>query len=296
MPEELIAEIKGRDLVSGLPKTIHDHRGGDPPRDRGAGQRDHRRDQDHARPDARRSSPADIMDKGIVLTGGGALLRGLDKRLRHETGMPIHIAENPLSCVAHRVREVPRGVRGPPAGAGQPVAPVASWSALASRRAQHAAPRRHPRLDRLADDHPRLPRGHSPARSRRSADGALARRSARCRRPSRSVTRPVGNFFSGLVHLPSMAGQPAAEGRARGGRRAERQTTASCQEQYRSSSMLLGLQQSLGPNAVARRRDRERHLELRMDDHDRQGVVATGSRSTCRSSPARRARRARDRR
>jgi rod shape-determining protein MreB and related proteins len=42
----------------------------------------------------------DIMDRGIVLTGGGALLRGLDERLRHETGMPIHIADNPLNSVA----------------------------------------------------------------------------------------------------------------------------------------------------------------------------------------------------
>src|SRR2546422_704015 len=43
---------------------------------------------------------ADIMGKGIVLTGGGALLKGLDERLKHETGMPIHVAENPLWCVA----------------------------------------------------------------------------------------------------------------------------------------------------------------------------------------------------
>ncbi|MDX1621452.1 MAG: rod shape-determining protein, partial [Nitriliruptorales bacterium] len=43
---------------------------------------------------------ADIMDKGSVLTGGGALLKGLDERLKHETGMPIHITENPLSSVA----------------------------------------------------------------------------------------------------------------------------------------------------------------------------------------------------
>ena len=42
----------------------------------------------------------DIMDRGIVLTGGGALLRGLDERLRHETGMPVHIADNPLNSVA----------------------------------------------------------------------------------------------------------------------------------------------------------------------------------------------------
>ena len=42
----------------------------------------------------------DIMDRGIVLTGGGALLRGLDERLRHETGMPVHVAESPLTSVA----------------------------------------------------------------------------------------------------------------------------------------------------------------------------------------------------
>ena len=42
----------------------------------------------------------DIMDRGIVLTGGGALLRGLDERLRHETGMPVHVAEDPLTSVA----------------------------------------------------------------------------------------------------------------------------------------------------------------------------------------------------
>jgi rod shape-determining protein MreB len=41
----------------------------------------------------------DIMDRGITLTGGGALLRGLDERLREETGMPIHLADNPLESV-----------------------------------------------------------------------------------------------------------------------------------------------------------------------------------------------------
>ena len=43
---------------------------------------------------------SDLMDRGIVLTGGGALLRGLDERLRVETGMPIHISERPLMAVA----------------------------------------------------------------------------------------------------------------------------------------------------------------------------------------------------
>jgi rod shape-determining protein MreB len=43
---------------------------------------------------------ADIVDKGIVLTGGGALLRNLDLVLRHATGLPVSVAEDPLSCVA----------------------------------------------------------------------------------------------------------------------------------------------------------------------------------------------------
>src|SRR5437667_190432 len=43
---------------------------------------------------------ADIMDRGIVLAGGGALLTNLDERLRHETQMPVHLAESPLTCVA----------------------------------------------------------------------------------------------------------------------------------------------------------------------------------------------------
>jgi rod shape-determining protein MreB len=43
---------------------------------------------------------ADIVDQGIVLTGGGALIKGLDEYLREETGLPVSIAEDPLSCVA----------------------------------------------------------------------------------------------------------------------------------------------------------------------------------------------------
>jgi rod shape-determining protein MreB len=43
---------------------------------------------------------ADVMEQGIMLTGGGALLEGLDRLVSRETGMPVHIAENPLDCVA----------------------------------------------------------------------------------------------------------------------------------------------------------------------------------------------------
>ena len=43
---------------------------------------------------------SDIMDKGIMLTGGGALLDGIDKLIRHETGISVFVADNPLDCVA----------------------------------------------------------------------------------------------------------------------------------------------------------------------------------------------------
>jgi rod shape-determining protein MreB and related proteins len=43
---------------------------------------------------------ADIVDQGIVLTGGGALMKGLDAHMREETGLPVTVAEDPLTCVA----------------------------------------------------------------------------------------------------------------------------------------------------------------------------------------------------
>jgi rod shape-determining protein MreB len=98
MPEELVAEIKGRDLVSGLPKTItitaeEIRRAVEEPVNAII---------DAIKTTLDRTPPelsADIMDRGIVLTGGGALLRGLDKRLRHETGMPVRISDTPLQAV-----------------------------------------------------------------------------------------------------------------------------------------------------------------------------------------------------
>jgi rod shape-determining protein MreB len=93
------AEIRGRDLVSGLPKTVVIS---------AAEVREAIDEPVNAIIDAVKTTldqcppelAGDIMDRGIVLTGGGALLRGLDERLRRETGMPIHIAENPLDSVA----------------------------------------------------------------------------------------------------------------------------------------------------------------------------------------------------
>ena len=99
MSEEPTAEIRGRDLVSGLPRTITRLQCRHPPGHRGAVALDHRCRSQHLGPDPTRTRWRS-MDRGIVLTGGGALLRGLDERIRHETGMPVHIADDPLSSVA----------------------------------------------------------------------------------------------------------------------------------------------------------------------------------------------------
>ncbi|HEX3931886.1 MAG TPA: rod shape-determining protein [Nocardioides sp.] len=98
-PDEPTAEVRGRDMVSGLPRSILVS---------SAEVRKALEEPLHSIVDAVRATldqtppelAGDIMDRGIVLTGGGALLRGLDERIRHETGMPVHVAEDPLSSVA----------------------------------------------------------------------------------------------------------------------------------------------------------------------------------------------------
>lgn len=92
-------EIRGRDLVTGLPKTM-------------TITADEVTEAlsdtvtaivDAVKVTLEKCPPelaADIMDRGIVLTGGGGLLRNLDKMLTRETGMPVMVAENPLDCVA----------------------------------------------------------------------------------------------------------------------------------------------------------------------------------------------------
>jgi cell shape determining protein, MreB/Mrl family len=96
---EKTMEIRGRDLVSGLPKILSIT---------SAEIRDALSEPVNAIVDAIKSTlektppelSADIMDRGIMLTGGGAMLNGLDKLIRNETGMPVNIAEEPLDCVA----------------------------------------------------------------------------------------------------------------------------------------------------------------------------------------------------
>ena len=99
MREEVQAEVRGRDLVSGLPKTIILSS----EEVRHALEEPVNQIVDAIKQTLDKTPPelsADIMDRGIVLAGGGALLHGLDERLRHETHMPMHLAESPLTCVA----------------------------------------------------------------------------------------------------------------------------------------------------------------------------------------------------
>ena len=98
-PDEPEADIRGRDMVSGLPRTVmvssaEIRRALEEPLNAVV---------DAVRTTLDKTPPelaGDIMDRGLVLTGGGALLRGLDERLRHETGMPVHVADDPLHSVA----------------------------------------------------------------------------------------------------------------------------------------------------------------------------------------------------
>jgi rod shape-determining protein MreB len=99
LEEEIVAEIRGRDLVSGLPKTITITS----EEIREAIEEPVAAIVDAVKATLDKTPPelaADIMEQGIMITGGGALLRGLDVRLAHETGMPIHVAHEPLHSVA----------------------------------------------------------------------------------------------------------------------------------------------------------------------------------------------------
>ena len=96
--EEREMDVKGRDLVSGIPKTVRVHSS----EIRDAVQEPIQQIVDAVRRALEITPPelaADIVDRGMVMTGGGALIRGLDVLLSQETGLPIHVDEDPLTCV-----------------------------------------------------------------------------------------------------------------------------------------------------------------------------------------------------
>ena len=93
-------EVKGRDLIAGLPKTLTETS----EEIRESVQEPITTIVESIRITLERCPPelaADLVDRGIVLAGGGALIRGIDKLLSEETGLPVHVAEDPLSAVAN---------------------------------------------------------------------------------------------------------------------------------------------------------------------------------------------------
>jgi len=105
MEKEISMEVKGRDLVAGVPKnlklsSVQVREALVEPIDAII---------EAVRQSLERTPPelaSDILERGIILTGGGALLRGLDKRLREETNLPVVIAEDPLTCVVRGTGKV----------------------------------------------------------------------------------------------------------------------------------------------------------------------------------------------
>ena len=139
LEEELHAEIRGRDLVTGLPKTIVTST----EEIREAIEEPVAAIVDAVKVTLDKTPPelaADIMEKGIVLAGGGALLHGLDARLQHETGMPIVIGPDPLHCVAIGWWADPRGVRRAEERAVSAVDPIFRARPARGLVARHRAP------------------------------------------------------------------------------------------------------------------------------------------------------------
>ena len=113
LEEELTMDVRGRDLIAGLPKTVtvtsveirealHE-----PIQ---AITNASKETLEHIPPEL----ASDLIDRGIVMAGGGSLLRGLDKRIAEETGLPVHIADDPLTAVVMgtgQVLNIPSRIR-----------------------------------------------------------------------------------------------------------------------------------------------------------------------------------------
>lgn len=98
LQEEITIEVKGRDLVGGIPKTVEVSS----VEIRDALNENITQIVEGVKQTLERTPPelsADILDRGVMITGGGALLKGLDERIKMETNLPVHIAENPLMAV-----------------------------------------------------------------------------------------------------------------------------------------------------------------------------------------------------
>jgi rod shape-determining protein MreB len=99
MKEEQTIDVRGRDLVSGLPRTVRMTSS----EAREALAEPVAQIVEAVKQTLERTPPelaADIVDRGIIMVGGGSLLRGIDRLISEETGMPVTITDDPLSAVA----------------------------------------------------------------------------------------------------------------------------------------------------------------------------------------------------
>ncbi len=105
LKEEITIQVKGRDLVNAVPKTTE----GSSAEIRESLNVCISQIVNAVKLALERTPPelsSDILDRGIMLSGGGALLKGLDERLRLETGLPVHVAEDPLTAVVRGTGKV----------------------------------------------------------------------------------------------------------------------------------------------------------------------------------------------
>jgi rod shape-determining protein MreB len=110
LEEEMTLEVKGRDLIAGLPKTVTITS----EEIRESLQEPLRAILEVTKMSLERTPPelaADLIDHGIVMAGGGSLLKGLDKLISEETGLPVHIAEDPVTAVANGTGKVLNEIR-----------------------------------------------------------------------------------------------------------------------------------------------------------------------------------------
>ena len=210
MAEEVQAEIRGRDMVSGLPKTVVLTS----EEIRGALEEPVSQIIEAIKETLDRTPPelsSDIMDRGIMMAGGGSLLMGLEERLRHETQMPAHLAESPLTCVAvgsgrsleevDAIRRSSKNSRNrrrrycSPCDGGAP-----SWRDRSRARQASTAPAGGPRAARrsLADPADGLLRRFAAEPAAHACSAASSRCSRRCRRvrakcSRRCARRPTGS-------------------------------------------------------------------------------------------------------
>ena len=105
MDEEMSMEVRGRDLVAGLPKTVSITS----EEIREALQEPIRAILESTKISLERTPPelsSDLIEHGIVMAGGGSLLRGIDKLIAEETGLPVHVADDPLTAVVRGTGKV----------------------------------------------------------------------------------------------------------------------------------------------------------------------------------------------